>query len=44
VIAQNLETFLARQQERERPIPSFVEEEFRSYLKCGIAEFGFLNI
>ena len=44
VVARNLETFLARQQERERPIPAFVEEEFRSYLKCGIAEFGFLRL
>jgi len=44
VVAQNLETFLARQQERERPIPSFFEEEFRSYLKCGQLEFGFLRL
>jgi len=43
VVAQNLETFLARQQERERAMPVFVEEEFRSFLKCGVAEFGFLR-
>jgi len=30
VVAEQLETFLARQQERDRPIPHFVEREFRS--------------
>ena len=30
VIAQELETFLHRQQERDRPVPHFVEQEFRS--------------
>lgn len=44
IVAQNLETFLARQQARERALPAFVEEEFRSLLKCGIAEFGFLRL
>src|SRR5438477_1064199 len=44
VVARNLETFLAWRQEHERPVPGFVEEEFRSYLKCGIAEFGFLRL
>ncbi len=42
VVAQNLEAFLARLHERDRALPAFVEEEFRSFLKCGIAEFGFL--
>ena len=44
VIAEHLETFLARQQERERPVPRFVEREFRAYLTCGIAEHGFLRL
>jgi hypothetical protein len=44
VIAQQLETFLLRQQQRGRPIPGFVEEEFRSFLTCGVAEFGFLRL
>src|SRR6516165_3534494 len=43
-IAEHLETFLARQQERERPVPRFVEKEFRTYLTCGIAEHGFLRL
>ena len=30
VIAGQLETFLCRQQERDRPVPRFVEDEFRS--------------
>ena len=30
VVAEQLETFLARQQARDRPIPRFVEQEFRS--------------
>jgi hypothetical protein len=44
VVAEQLETFLARQQERDRAVPGFVEEEFRSYLRCGIKEFGFLRL
>jgi hypothetical protein len=40
VIAEQLETFLASRQERERPLPAFVEREFRKYLTCGIAEHG----
>ena len=30
VVAQELETFLRRQKERDHPVPRFVEEEFRS--------------
>ena len=30
VIAEQLETFLMRQQDRERAVPKFVEQEFRS--------------
>jgi len=30
VVAEQLETFLARQRERIRAVPGFVEEEFRS--------------
>lgn len=44
VVAHNLEAFLARQHERDSALPAFVEEEFRSFLKCGIAEFGFLRL
>jgi hypothetical protein len=44
VVATHLETFLVRQHERVRPLPGFVEEEFRSFLKSGILEHGFLRL
>ena len=44
VVAKQLETFLVRQQERERSIPKFVEREFRDYLTGGVAEHGFLRL
>ena len=43
-IASNLETFLARQQQRSRPVPRFVEDEFRKFLQCGVLEYGFLRL
>jgi hypothetical protein len=39
-----METFLARQQERERVVPRFVERELRSFLECGILANGFLRL
>jgi hypothetical protein len=36
VVAEKLETFLARAQDRNRPAPRFVEREFRRFLECGI--------
>ena len=44
VVAKHLESFLLRQQERERAIPAFIEEEFRTFLRCGVKEFGFLRL
>jgi hypothetical protein len=44
VVAQELETFLRRQEERDRPVPRFVEEEFRSFLGCGVWARGFLRL
>jgi len=45
VIAEQLETFLARQQERERSVPRFVELEFRDFLTCGVlAARGFIRV
>src|SRR5712691_3170531 len=35
-VADELETFLARQETCDRQIPKFVEDEFRSFLECGI--------
>ena len=39
-ISGHLETFLARQGERDRPIPGFVEQEFRDFLDCGVLARG----
>jgi len=44
VVAENLETFLARQQQRERVVPRFVERELRSFLECGILAHGFIRV
>src|SRR5437879_5665350 len=44
VIAQELETFLRRQQERDRPVPHFIEQEFWSFLDCGVLARGFLRL
>jgi hypothetical protein len=43
-VAGHLETFLARQRERDRPVPRFVERELRKFLECGVAAGGFLRV
>lgn len=40
VVAEHLETFLARQRQRERIVPRFVERELRKFLECGILANG----
>ena len=44
VVADHLETFLARQRNRDRPVPGFVEREMRSFLDCGVLARGFLRV
>jgi hypothetical protein len=44
VVAGHLETFLARQRERDRVVPRFVEQELRAFLDCGVLARGFLRI
>jgi len=44
VVQHELETFLARAQERERPVPRFVERELRTFLRCGILAHGFVRV
>ena len=44
VVAENLEFFLSRQQERERVVPRFVENDLRDFLDCGILERGFIRV
>ena len=44
IVQENLETFLkAVHEECGRPLPDFVEKEFREYLSCGILAHGFLR-
>lgn len=44
IVQENLETFLAQASEEcGRPLPEFVEKEFREYLRCGILAHGFLR-
>ena len=44
VIAEHLETFLARQRQRNRNVPEFVEREFRSFLDCGVFDRGLVRV
>jgi len=40
VVREQLETFLTRARERDRPVPRFVERELRAFLGCGILAHG----
>jgi hypothetical protein len=44
VVQAELETFLARAEARERPVPRFVERELRGFLRCGILAHGFVRV
>jgi hypothetical protein len=44
VVVENLESFLARQQERGRVVPRFVEKDLRAFLDCGILAHGFVRV
>jgi hypothetical protein len=44
VVREEIETFLLRARERERPAPRFVERELRTYLECGILAHGFVRV
>ncbi len=44
VVQAELETFLARAQAREHPVPRFVERELRGFLRCGILAHGFVRV
>lgn len=43
-LRENLETFLARADQRGRSIPRFVVHELRAYLECGLLPFGFVRV
>jgi hypothetical protein len=44
VVQAEFETFLARAEARERPVPRFVEREPRGFLRCGILAHGFVRV
>ncbi|MBZ5498138.1 MAG: transposase [Acidobacteriia bacterium] len=44
VVVRYLETFLARQRERDKVVPHFVEQELRAFLDCGVLARGFLRV
>jgi Transposase zinc-binding domain/Putative transposase len=44
VVREQLEGFLARAREADRPLPRFVEQELRAYLRCGILAHGFVRL
>jgi hypothetical protein len=44
VVAENIETFLSRQQDRGRVVPRFVERELRSFLDSGVPANGFVRV
>ena len=44
VVREQLETFLARAQCRDQNPPRFVEQELRSFLRCGVLAHGFLRL
>ena len=44
VLREHVETFLAHAQERDRPVPRFLERELRAYLECGLLCYGFVRL
>jgi len=44
LVEQHFPAFERRLAERERPLPGFVLDEFRSYLACGRMEHGFIRV
>lgn len=43
-IAQHLDTFIHNRAAEGRELPAYVLDEFRSYLRCGILEHGFVRV
>ena len=45
VVRGHLETFLAQvHDESGKPLPRYVEDELRRYVRCGILAYGFLRV
>ena len=43
-IREQLESFLAQSRDRGHPVPRFVEQELRAFLRCGVLAQGFLRL
>src|ERR1035437_3733502 len=43
-VARNLRTLQAISDAENRPLPKHVNEEFESFLRCGILAYGFLRL
>jgi hypothetical protein len=44
IIEQNLPIFQSHLSNTDISLPGFGHEEFRSYLRCGLLEYGFLRV
>ena len=44
IIEQNLPSFQSHLSNADISLPSFVHDEFRSYLRCGLLKHGFLRV
>ena len=44
VVREQLEGFLASASRRDQPVPRFIEQELRAFLRCGILAHGFLRL
>ncbi len=44
VVREQLEPFLARTRSNQHPAPTFVEQELRAFLRCGVLAHGFLRL
>ena len=44
VVREQLETFLSRSRCQDQSTPSFVEQELRAFLRCGVLAHGFLRL
>ena len=44
IINRHLESFIAARSAEARPLPEYVYDEFRAFLKCGILDHGFIRL
>jgi len=44
IVRENLNSFLALTEEEGRPVPAFVKEEFRAFLRCRVLAHGFTRL